>query len=88
MEAAGDVSDTDDGGLRGNNNIETNFTEEELILINSHYDENLYHNLLRFNTKFVYPGATQPKEQQESKPDPYVEAAVFKAFQTMQEIQE
>ena len=74
--------------LSGDNNIETNFMEEELILINSHYDENLYHNLLRFNTKFVYPGATQPKERQESKPDPYVEAAVFKAFQTMQEIQE
>ena len=88
MEAVGDVSDTDDLGLNGENNIETNFTEEELILINSHYDENLYHNLLRFNTKFVYPGATQPKERQESKPDPYVEAAVFKAFQTMQEIQE
>ena len=88
MEAVGDVSDTDDLDLCGNNNIETNFSEEELILINSHYDENLYHNLLRFNTKFVYPGATQPKERQESKPDPYVEAAVLKAFQTMQEIQE
>ena len=101
MEATSDVWDTDvlslseDNNieinilsLSGDNNIETNFTEEELILINSHYDENLYHNLLRFNTKFVYPGATQPKERQESKPHLYVEAAVFKAFQTMQEIQE